>query len=127
MIKVLPCRFQQCLGAFIMLLAEVSSEIGLFRHFSKRLWQFVISEIQKLWGLSFFQNVQYLISISRIPKKLTFFFCFLGNCIWIGCVKLSLLRREFLSFVVNALNNRTKILHIIKRDFFRSNFLHSDQ
>ena len=33
-IKVLWCRFQQCLGAFTMLLVEGSSQRALFRHLS---------------------------------------------------------------------------------------------
>ena len=53
--------------------------------------------------------------------------CFWDNSIWIGFVKLSLLRREYLSRAVNALTNTFKTLHIIKRDFFQPNCLHSDQ
>ena len=34
LIKILSCRFQQCLGTFIMSLVEGSSEIGLFRYLS---------------------------------------------------------------------------------------------
>ena len=32
MIKVLWCRFQQCLGTFTILLVEESAETGLLRH-----------------------------------------------------------------------------------------------
>ena len=46
------------------------------------------------------------------------FFCFLDNCIRICCVKLSLLRREYLLSAANVLKKRPKILHITKRDFF---------
>ena len=34
MIKVLRRRFQQCLGAFTMLLVKALAETGLFRHLS---------------------------------------------------------------------------------------------
>ena len=34
MIKVLLCRFQQCLGTFTILLVKATSETGLFRHSS---------------------------------------------------------------------------------------------
>ena len=54
-------------------------------------------------------------------------FCFLDNCIWIGCVNWSLVRRVNLWPVVNALTNRQKILHITKRDIFQLHSLHIDQ
>ena len=50
-------------------------------------------------------------------------FCFLDNWIRIGCVKLSLLRRDYLSLVVNVLTNSPEILHITKRSFFHLYFL----
>ena len=59
----------------------------------------------------------------NIEKKLFF----LDKCIWIGWIKLSLLRRENLSSAVNVLTNSLKILHVTKRDFFQLNYLHSDQ
>ena len=54
-------------------------------------------------------------------------FCLWDNCISIGCVKLSLLRREYLSLAVNVLTNCFQILHVTKGDIFRINFLRSDQ
>ena len=45
----------------------------------------------------------------RIAKN---FCCFLDNFNWIGCVKLFLLRREYLSSAVNALTNSPKVLHL---------------
>ena len=52
--------------------------------------------------------------------------CFWDNCIWIGCVKLCLSRREYLSLAVNALTNTFKTLHINKIDFSQPNCLRSD-
>ena len=46
----------------------------------------------------------------------------LDNSIWIDYVKLSPLRRDYLSSVVNILTNGLQILHVTKRDFFRSIF-----
>ena len=54
-------------------------------------------------------------------------FCVLDYCIWIGCVKLCLLRREKLSSAVNVLTNSPKILDITKKDFSQLNWLDSDQ
>ena len=44
----------------------------------------------------------------------------------IGCVKLSLLRREYWSSAVNVLTNTYKALHLTKTDLFRLNYLQND-
>ena len=49
-------------------------------------------------------------------------FCFRDNCIWIGCLKLSLLSRENLSSALNMLTNSLRNLDISKRDFFSTQF-----
>ena len=54
-------------------------------------------------------------------------FSFLDNSIWIGCVKLSPLRRDYMSSAVNVWTKSPNILRITKRDFFEMNCLHSDQ
>ena len=53
--------------------------------------------------------------------------CFWDKCIWIGSLRFSLLRREYLSSTVNVLINSLKILHVTKRDLFQLNYLHSDE
>ena len=50
-------------------------------------------------------------------------FSFWDNYIWIGCVKLSPLRTEYLQSALNDLKNSLKILHFIKKDFFSVNCL----
>ena len=60
----------------------------------------------------------------KIDKKVVFF---LDNCVRISCVKLSLLRREYLSSAVNVLANSYKLLRLTKTDFFRLNYLPNDQ
>ena len=45
---------------------------------------------------------------------------FWDNGVRIGCVNLSLLRREYLSSAVNVLTNTYKALHLSKTDFFKS-------
>ena len=47
---------------------------------------------------------------------------FLDNSSWIGCVKLSLLTRQYLPSTVNALTDIPETLHITRRDFFRLSF-----
>ena len=51
---------------------------------------------------------------------------FLDNGVRIGCVNLSLLRREYLSSAVNVLTNTYKALHLSKTDFFQVNYLQND-
>ena len=50
-------------------------------------------------------------------------FCFWDNCVRIGCVKLSLLRREYLSSAVNVLTNSYKALRLTKTDLFKCDYL----
>ena len=57
---------------------------------------------------------------AKIQKK---FFCLPGNIIWIGIVKLSLLRKGFFSSAVSVLTSSSKIWHLNERDFFRLNWL----
>ena len=59
----------------------------------------------------------------KIKKKMFF----LGNYISIGCVKMSLIRREYLLSAVSESANSPKILHITKRNFPQLNSLYSDQ
>ena len=54
-------------------------------------------------------------------------FSFPDNCIWIGSVKLSLLKREYLSSALSLLIKSLEILHVTNRDFLQDNFLNSDQ
>ena len=47
-------------------------------------------------------------------------FCFRDKCIWIVCIHLSLLIREYLSSAVNVLRKRVKNFHVSKSDFYKS-------
>ena len=55
------------------------------------------------------------------------FLFFWNNCICIGYLKFSVLRRGYLSSVVNMLTNILKTLHITKRHSLQFNCLHSEQ
>ena len=88
----------------------------------------VISERNQLWGSSFFLKCsKFNADIENATKNWEKAFCFWDNCVQIGCVKLSLLRREYLSSAVNVLTNSYKALHLTKTDFFRLNYLPNDQ
>ena len=62
-----------------------------------------------------------------MQKRIRKSFLFGDNCVRIGCVKLSLLRREYLSSAVKVIKNSYKALHLTKTDFFRLNYLPNDQ
>ena len=47
-------------------------------------------------------------------------FCFWDKCIWIVCIALSLLLREYLSLAVNVLRKGLKNFHESKSDFYNS-------
>ena len=96
-----------------------SSEKGLFRHWSNRVFaESVISEIHQLWGSSFFKKYsKFKLDFKNAEKNSEKVFCFRDTCIWIGCVKLSLLRREYLPSALSVLGNSLEILHITNRDF----------
>ena len=132
MSKLLLCRFRKCLTRFNMLLVERSSETSVFRHLpsyafrSPKFWKYItyegylIFKINKIWYR--FQKLT-----TKKKKKMRRRLCLLDNCIWIVCLKFSILKREYLPSSVNVSINSPKILHITKRDFFQLNFVHIDQ
>ena len=67
-----------------------------------------------LWKCSTF----YLDSRNTKKKVEKKSFFFRDDCIWICCIKLSLLKREDFWATVNVLKNSPKILPITKTDFF---------
>ena len=70
----------------------------------------VISEIENLWGSSFFfEYSKIFIDFKNSAKNSAKFFCFWDNCIWIGIVKLSLLRRGYFSLPANVLRSSHKM------------------
>ena len=88
----------------------------------------VISEIHQQWGSSLLKKCSKLkLDFKNAAKKSEKVFCFRDNCIWIGCVKLSLLKRKYLLSGLDVLGNRLEILHITNRDFLQVNCLHNDQ
>ena len=130
MIKVRSSRFQQCLCPFTMLFVEEHSELDFSDiyliaycgdgNFGKTSTMRVIFS---------FENAQNFMQISKMRRKIQkkSFFSFWENSIWIGCVKLSLLRCEYLSSAVNVLTNSFKIFHRTNLDFFQLNYFQSDQ
>ena len=74
------------------------------------------SEVHKQWGSYFFSKFWELnLYFKKGKNESQKVFRFIVNYISIGCIKMSLLRREYLSSAVNVLTNISKILHITKR------------
>ena len=88
----------------------------------------VISEIQKLWGSSFFSKYsKFDVNFKIATKNWEKVFFSWDKCIWIGILNFSLLRAEYSSSVANVLRYSQKIWHVNKRNFFDYNFLASEQ
>ena len=74
-----------------------------------------ISEIHQLWGSYFlWKRSKFNIDLKTAETSWEIGFCFWDICIWIGCRKLSVLRREHLPSAVNVLTNNLQNLHIYR-------------
>ena len=75
----------------------------------------------------FWKCSKFDVDLKNAIKNSEKVFCFSDKCIWIVCIELSLLRREYLSSAVNVLTKSLETLHITTSDFFQVNYLQSDQ
>ena len=102
---------------------------GIFETFIEASFsESVISKIHQLWVSSFYVNsLKFNVDFKNAKKNWDNVFSFSDNIIWIDCVKLSLLRREYLSRAVIPLTNTSETSHISKRDLSQPNCLHNDQ
>ena len=123
--KMLWCRFQQCLGPSAILLVEESSETGRFRHLSDNVFGVCNFQNTKTMQVIFFPKyLKFNLDFRKAPRNGKKVFCFWANCIWICIVKLSLLR--CFPRAANVLISSLKILHANKRDFYQLNWRGSD-
>ena len=60
----------------------------------------------------------------KIERKFVFFEILASELV---CVKLFLLRREYIPSALSVLGNSLEIFHVTNRDLLRVNSLHSDQ
>ena len=128
LIKVLSYRFQQCLGAFTILLVEASTEMGLSRHLSDYVFGVrIFQNTKSMWVIFCSKCWKFNLDFENSTKNSEKVFCFLDNCIWIGIVRLSLIRTGYFSSAPNVIKSSGKIWHVKNRDFFKLNFLASDQ
>ena len=116
---MLSCRFQQCLRLFTVMLFSIGLlkrdffDICLTTYFAVSNF----GNTSAMGVIFYFKMFKIQSTFKKCRKKLIEkkFFCFLDNCIWICWIKLSLLRREYLSSAVIKLTNSLKNLHITRR------------
>ena len=70
---------------------------------------------------------KFNLDFKNAKKNSEKFFCFWDNCIWVGCLKHSLLKTEDMPRAVNVLTNSLKSFRINKRHFFKLNCFTSYQ
>ena len=128
MIKALWCRFQQCLGMFTIFLSKDPPKRDFLDIYLTTFSESVISKLQNLWTSSFLSKCsKFHLDFKNAVKNWQKVLCFWDNCIWIGIVKLSLLRTGYFSLAANVLTRSSKIWHFNKRDFFQLIWLSNDQ
>ena len=75
----------------------------------------------------FFNCSKFNINFKNVAKSWGIFFYFWDKCIWIGIVKLSLLKTGYFPSPANVFTSSPKIFLLNKWDFFQINWLSSDQ
>ena len=128
MLKMLPFRIEQCLSQLPCCLLKGPLKwdfLGIYLTTFLRVRSFGNTSAMRV--IFFLKVFKIFFAFQKGRKSWEIFFCLWDNSVWIGCVKLSLLRREYLLSAVNALTNSLETLHITKRDFFELNCLFSDQ
>ena len=122
LVKTLSLRLNQCFGLFTMTPVEKSSQRGAFRHLSKHIFRgrkfrkYISSE----GHLFFWKCSKFNANSKNAEKNWQKMFCFWDKCIWIVCIHLSLLLREYVSLAVNVLRKGLKNFHESKSDFCNS-------
>ena len=102
-----------------MLPVNGSCETGLLRHFSNHFFQSpYFRKYISYDGHLFLTMSKIWCRFEKYTKNLENVFCFWDKCTWIGCIKMSLLRRKYLSWAANVLTN--------SREVFQRNYVHGD-
>ena len=128
LIKMLSLIFQQWFGRFTMFLVDGSSGTRLFRDLSDHVFGGRNFENTKSMRVIFFSKyLKFILDFKYEGKKWEKVFCFWDNCIWIGIVKLSLVRAGYFSMAGNVLTSSDRIWLMTNRDFFQLNCLSIDQ
>ena len=122
MIKALSLRLSQCFGLFSMSPVERSSQTGVFRHLSRHVFRgrWFRKYISYEGHLFFWKCSKFNTEAKSAQNNSEKIFGFWDKCIWIVCIHLFLLIREYLSSAVNVLRKSLKNFHVSKKDFCNS-------
>ena len=71
----------------------------------------------------FWKYSKFDVRLKNAQKNSEKLFSFWDKSIWIVWIKLSVLRRQYLSSAVNVLAKSVKIFHVTKSKFFQLNYL----
>ena len=128
MLKGLLCRFRQGLRQFNMLLVKMASETSIFRRLPNHVFRspYFPNYITYEGVIFFFKMFKIWSRFQKCTTKLRKILFLLYEWIWIGCLKLSLLKSVFLPSAVSVSTNSPNILHITKKDLFQLNLIHID-
>ena len=128
MIKMLSFKCQQCLAHLSCCLLKVPLKRDFLNNYLTTFFGLCnLRHTSSITLIFFLKMLKYNLDFKNAETRSEQISCFWDNCIWIGCIKFSLLRREYLSSAVNVLKNSSKSFHISKRDFLQPNCLHYDQ
>ena len=121
MIKRLALTTSQCFGPFSKFPVDGSSQTGLFRHLSNHVFRGTLfRKFISYESYLFLKGSKFNIDLKNVHKNSENFFCFFDNCIWIVCIELSLLRREYLSSTVNVLRKSLNLSISLRVTFSNS-------
>ena len=107
-----------------MLLFEGSIKMGFLDIYLTTVFRAPNFENTSAMRVTFFKKCsKFYRHFENAEKNREKFVVFRDDCISIGCVKVSLLRREYLWRALSVLKNSPNILLITKRDFFQTQLL----
>ena len=119
MLKVLWFRFQNCLGRFSCCFSNCLQKcdfLDIYLTTVSRIRNFENTSAMRF--IFFWKFSKFNLNVKNAEKAWEKVIPVRDKFFWIGCVKLSLLRREYLLPAVNVLKNSPNFLSITKRNFF---------
>ena len=124
-VKLWSLRLNQRFGPFRMLSVKWFSEKVLIRHFCNHVLRNPsFGKYISCQGHLFLKMFKIWCRFEKCTKNWEKVFCFRDKCIWFGCIKFTLLRREYLPLAINLLTNSLKIFHGTKRNSSQLNYIH---
>ena len=121
MIKLLSLRLNQCFGPFKMSpwMGPLKRErLDIYLSTSLVVDNFLNTSAMRV--IFFWKCSKFSADSKNAEENSEKMFCFWDKCIWLVCIHLSLLIREYLSEAVTVLRKGLKNFHVSKSDFSNS-------